>query len=947
MKKLIAAITLLAGVSIPCFARAKLQGYCEQGNKSVSVNGVAGTPKVQASYPSCTVTVYDAGTVNLSSIFSDNAGTVKANPFTADSTGLWFFYADNARYDVRLSGGGIPAPFTIGDLTLTDVTSTLTAPTGSVVGNGTTLSGVVAASPLQYLRRKPNIVATTYEFSGLPQYVASDYNFSAITPTGNMTLGVDSTITISYSPLGVGQANTSHYLYVTDGVGGNETVLIKSAGAGTCTSGLLASCTLVIDGASISANHTAGNYTITSATGGLSEVRQVIASSTSHAGEVRIETPITLYAPVTASVASERITFRGPQKEAVMVTRDTTMTSGNLFANTFGVWTIRDMAIQQNIGVASTGAAIYSTSQIRVENVLIYDGYRGIHLNGASTSNIAHVDYVNTDMTFQAAAGLYITGLSVNTFVSDSTFTGSPTTNANVLGGGVVIDYADGVWMDNVLCMADTGINIGATSPAYVSNVTVIGGGVDGYRTYGLLLSGDGVLNGLRFSGCHFHGQNAVGSHPATGPVVAMGYGAGINMADVVFSGCRISGGANDGMWIGVNSGEGLLVSGCTITDNNRGNNALKSGIWVVDGAAGGIVITGNYIRNEGNGHQKYGIAFGGAATDVIVAGNSLYDNETGAFSVPTSATRVVIGPNHGVVDTVATAASGATLTFPAMDNGQQITVTGNTGVTAVAGLRTGQYGTLLTTDDAVAFTAGATIGNTLTTTRNVPITFSFDGTKIWLTGSVGLGTTPLTTRGDLLTVNSTPALARLAKGTQYQTLQGGATDPTWGAVALAQATAVTGILGSANGGTGNGFAKLSGPTTAEKTFTLPDADATIPARLALYEVTDQATTVASGNLLAAASAGLYQVSVYIHTKIAAGGVCTAAVTLGWTYNGGAKTVDMVASHDLNSDEAASYHTATIKVDAATNITRTITVAGAGCGGAQRWDASIPLVRLN
>ena len=40
--------------------------------------------------------------------------------------------------------------------------------------------------------------------------------------------------------------------------------------------------------------------------------------------------------------------------------------------------------------------------------------------------------------------------------------------------------------------------------------------------------------------------------------------------------------------------------------------------------------------------------------------------------------------------------------------------------------------------------------------------------------------------------------------------------------------THVSGILGSANGGTGNGFAKFSGPATAEKTFTLPDASATI-----------------------------------------------------------------------------------------------------------------------
>lgn len=38
----------------------------------------------------------------------------------------------------------------------------------------------------------------------------------------------------------------------------------------------------------------------------------------------------------------------------------------------------------------------------------------------------------------------------------------------------------------------------------------------------------------------------------------------------------------------------------------------------------------------------------------------------------------------------------------------------------------------------------------------------------------------------------------------------------------------ISGILGSANGGTANGFTKFSGPTTSEKTFTLPNASATL-----------------------------------------------------------------------------------------------------------------------
>lgn len=54
----------------------------------------------------------------------------------------------------------------------------------------------------------------------------------------------------------------------------------------------------------------------------------------------------------------------------------------------------------------------------------------------------------------------------------------------------------------------------------------------------------------------------------------------------------------------------------------------------------------------------------------------------------------------------------------------------------------------------------------------------------------------------------------------------------------------VTGIIGSSNGGTGNGFTKFSGPTTSEKTFTLPNASSTL-----LYEGgTIGVTTPAAGN---------------------------------------------------------------------------------------------------
>lgn len=102
----------------------KLQGFTQQGNTALTISGSAGsiTRKVEGSFPSATITVYLAGTLTLASIFSDNASlpTARANPFVSASDGTFFFYAANGRYDVKFSGGGLSAPFTLGDFLFAD-----------------------------------------------------------------------------------------------------------------------------------------------------------------------------------------------------------------------------------------------------------------------------------------------------------------------------------------------------------------------------------------------------------------------------------------------------------------------------------------------------------------------------------------------------------------------------------------------------------------------------------------------------------------------------------------------------------------------------------------------------------------------------------------------------------------------------------------------------------
>lgn len=108
IRKTLSLLFLL--LAVPALARQRIQGWCEAGNRTITVNSTtsSATTPVQRSFPSCTVTVYVTGTINLASLYADNAGTTKTNPFNADTNGYWFYYADDGTYDNGFTNGGFP-----------------------------------------------------------------------------------------------------------------------------------------------------------------------------------------------------------------------------------------------------------------------------------------------------------------------------------------------------------------------------------------------------------------------------------------------------------------------------------------------------------------------------------------------------------------------------------------------------------------------------------------------------------------------------------------------------------------------------------------------------------------------------------------------------------------------------------------------------------------------
>jgi hypothetical protein len=108
---------------------------------------------------------------------------------------------------------------------------------------------------------------------------------------------------------------------------------------------------------------------------------------------------------------------------------------------------------------------------------------------------------------------------------------------------------------------------------------------------------------------------------------------------------------------------------------------------------------------------------------------------------------------------------------------------------------------------------------------------------------------------------------------------------------------------------------------------------------------TGRIDSVASGNLLASAAAGLYRINTYIHTGTVEGAACLIHVDIGYTYGGSGGSLQVVATHNLNSAGAASESVHLIRVDAATNITRSLTD---NCTrSAYIYDYTIVLERVN
>ena len=456
-----------------------------------------------------------------------------------------------------------------------------------------------------------------------------------------------------------------------------------------------------------------------------------------------------------------------------------------------------------------------------------------------SAANLTNFPTLNQNTTGTAA------GLSATLAIASG---GTGTTNGSITGTGALVFTAGGTNQNITLTPSGSGYTV---LNGTVQTVTLNGSG-----NRCVYVDSSGNLHAKSEDCGSASGGDNLGNHIVTQNLVLGNYW--IN-------------GDSDNEGIQINTSGNVTISGTVSASNLSGTNTGDQTNITGNAATATALATARAI-NGTNFDGTGAITIPVNNTDDTTTDATMYPLWTttadGNYSAKVSTTKLYFNPSTGLL--TATGFSG-----PLTGN-----VTGNVSGTAATVTNAAQ-----TNITSLGTLTGLTMSGTLAMAAN----------NITMTGSLGTTDNRLT-KGwftDLEVTNtitgsitgSAPTLttARSIYGNNFN----GSAD-------------LTQIIASTYGGTGNGFTKFTGPTTAEKTFTLPDASATILTTNAAVTPAQGGTGVANGSNNTITFTGNYTLGLTLTNNTALTLPTSGTITaLGNTTTGSGSTLVLSSSPTL------------------------------------------------
>lgn len=362
------------------------------------------------------------------------------------------------------------------------------------------------------------------------------------------------------------------------------------------------------------------------------------------------------------------------------------------------------------------------------------------HAVGVRLQDSSYVTLSDFNVTAFASAGVVIVGDShagqrLHRFV----ITNAGATGVQSGATGVQVLSTNGVTMwDGTVSSTPIGIavvpgvgkqaNYGVFWSVKVESCTTRGVWLDASAANSSIVSMHFIGSTVSYSGWD-------GSNWSASPGIQVGpVGTGSVINSVAWQGGRIR--ENGGHGAVLAGGTNVVIQGVEVASNGRAAANLYSGIAVA-GASGRLLLKGNRIGNYSStaSQQAYAVALSAAVEGLVLLGNDLSGNVSGAVQWGTTPSAVSAYNNLGIDDSIPTLSASSSIT---VGPSPAYKITGTTPITTINGGWSGRQ-LILVFPEGGSLATGGNIAKSANVPIGAVVTLLYDGST-WFVSAVGDG---------------------------------------------------------------------------------------------------------------------------------------------------------------------------------------------------------------